>query len=230
MAALEIPDLEHDPLAKHVVQVIAGHANSQGVALLSFNRVAADMSRDYKAVRRATAGAVSAGYISVETRRGKTPVWRLNLGNLASNLGITSVSPGADLSRLVAKSAEEGEGEGSENPRFSQRGLLNRGDPQGVENGNGGEIATQQKTGEERLAGVVSRLINICTGTNHRRVATEAAALVAWAHTAMDSRLIDELVGAAAEWPKPPTLPRALESPLRAKAKDLGVNLPKFKP
>jgi hypothetical protein len=77
---------------------------------------------------------------------------------------------------------------------------------------------------------VAARLAALCTAKSKMLLPLEAAEVVNWAAKALDMATIDEVVGEAAGWPKPPTLPRAVVKALQQRAERARVPLPDFLP
>ena len=91
-------------------------------------------------------------------------------------------------------------------------------------------LATQQ-TGDDRLTALAYRIVDTCRGyENPRLVRAEAAAVVAWAVAKLDTNVIDQAIGEAAQWPRPPVLPRAIAAHILLKANDCRIPLEAFEP
>lgn len=79
---------------------------------------------------------------------------------------------------------------------------------------------------------LVERLTRAChTEQDTRTIRTEAAAVAAWALTAVDSNLLEEAIGwaeAKTGGDQPIRLPRAIASVVRQKALDRGISMPAF--
>ena len=94
-----------------------------------------------------------------------------------------------------------------------------------------GNLATQHKTGADRLAALALRIVDTCRGyENPQLVRSEAVAVVAWAATKLDTSVIDQAIGEAGQWPKPPVLPRAIAAHILLKANDCQIPLQAFEP
>jgi hypothetical protein len=219
MAACDIGDLDHEPTAKLLVEKIAGRANHpDGVAVVSYGRVATDLAVSLPTARRAARIAVNTDYLTVENRPGRTPVWRLNLARLGVNPERTWKEPGKRLGGTERKTGNVGSGSGGGSqspPRFTH---------------DGADDLWKNGSEHPKAKALAARVADLCVGTDRRAVQCEADALTAWALGELDWRPVDEIVGAALQWETRPTLPRALTGPIRQRARETGARLGPFRP
>lgn len=122
MAALELSGI--DSTAAHAVLVVCCRADRySGVAAVSTKRIAADMKVNRKTAASALTRAVTARYLAVDKRTGRSPVWRLadSLTCVKNAQGVSKNYPWVDQPGRTRRSKketikEQGGAHSAENP------------------------------------------------------------------------------------------------------------------
>jgi hypothetical protein len=104
--------------------------------------------------------------------------------------------------------------------------VINEGGPQAGD--NGGDLDAK-RPGDLAAAQQLSlRLLAVVTARDRRYAQAEAAAVVVWALRYLDAKVVDQVIGLAEGWTRPPTTPRAVARALEKRAGSLGISMPPF--